>query len=110
MTTTLINRPPLPIVAFIILFVNLGSVPNVDAQTGYYPYVIARGEDRQILRNMPIEERPTRPMHFYGNAVRRSYYGTSMNLFPRNNFNGSLLAPRNTLPVQRGRLFGRRGR
>jgi hypothetical protein len=39
-------------------------------ETGYYPYVIARGMDRQIIRNMPIENRPTRPLHFYGNTVR----------------------------------------
>lgn len=43
--------------------------------TGYYPYVIARGQDRERIRNTPIELRPNRPLHFYGNAVRRRYYG-----------------------------------
>ena len=41
-------------------------------QTGYYPYVIARGQDREIIRSMPIEQRPTRPLHVYGNMVRRN--------------------------------------
>lgn len=43
--------------------------------TGYYPYVFARGNDRQRIRSMPIELRPNRPFHFYGNSVRRRYYG-----------------------------------
>ncbi len=41
--------------------------------SGYYPYVIALPEDRQWIRNTPIELRPTRPLHFYGNRVRQSY-------------------------------------
>lgn len=46
------------------------TTPNA---TGYYPFVIARPQDRQVIRSMPIEQRPTRPMHFYGNRVRKSY-------------------------------------
>ncbi len=45
------------------------------AQTGYYPYVIARPQDRAKIRSTPIEQRPYRPLHFYGNTVRRNYYG-----------------------------------
>lgn len=40
---------------------------------GYYPFVIALPQDRQWLRNTPIEQRPTRPLHIYGNRVRQSY-------------------------------------
>ncbi len=29
---------------------------------------------RSEIRSMPIEARPSRPGHFYGNAVRRNYY------------------------------------
>jgi hypothetical protein len=43
----------------------------------WYPYVIARGQDRQIIENTPIELRPNRPLHFYGNAVRRNYKRSS---------------------------------
>lgn len=48
----------------------------------YYPYTIARPQDRSWIRNLPMEQRPDRPLHFYGNRVRRSYnvqrptYGT----------------------------------
>lgn len=60
-----------------IVFVTFAGVTETaEAQTnGYYPYVIARGQDRQRIRSMPIELRPNRPLHFYGNAVRRRYYG-----------------------------------
>ena len=37
-----------------------------------YPYVIARPEDRQWIRETPIELRPNRPMHFWGNSRRRT--------------------------------------
>lgn len=39
----------------------------------YYPYTIARAEDRTWIRNLPMERRPDRPLHFYGNMVRRAY-------------------------------------
>ena len=38
-----------------------------------YPYVIARPEDRQWIREMPVELRPNRPMHFWGNSRRRTF-------------------------------------
>lgn len=31
--------------------------------------------DRQAIRQMPLLMRPNRPGHFYGNTVRRLYYG-----------------------------------
>ena len=43
-------------------------------ESGWYPYVIARGQDRAVIENTPIELRPNRPFHFYGNSVRRVYY------------------------------------
>lgn len=39
---------------------------------GWYPYVLARGNDREKIKQTPIELRPNRPLHFYGNAVRRA--------------------------------------
>ena len=37
-----------------------------------YPSVIARPEDRQWIREIPVELRPNRPMHFLGNSRRRT--------------------------------------
>ena len=33
--------------------------------------IIVVGKERQRLKNTPIEQRPDRPLHIYGNAVRR---------------------------------------
>ncbi len=38
--------------------------------TNWYPYVIARPADRHWIEATPIDARPNRPLHFYGNAVR----------------------------------------
>ncbi|TWU56508.1 hypothetical protein Poly51_24190 [Rubripirellula tenax] len=51
------------------------------AEPGWSPVIIARGEYRQQIESMPIELRPYRPLHFYGNTVRRNHYhGTPLPL------------------------------
>jgi len=44
------------------------------ARNGWSPVIIARGEYRAQLKSMPIEARPMRPFHFYGNMVRRIHH------------------------------------
>lgn len=51
-----------------------GCAATNAAEPGWAPFVIARGEERQIIRSLPIEQRPYRPLHFYGNTVRRMHY------------------------------------
>ncbi len=36
--------------------------------------IIAFGEQRKQIEATPILERPYRPLHFYGNTVRRRHY------------------------------------
>ena len=36
--------------------------------------LVAQNLTRAEIRSMPIEERPDRPIHFYGNAVRRRHH------------------------------------
>ena len=43
-------------------------------EPAWYPYAIARGQDRVVIENTPMELRPNRPFHFYGNTVRRIHY------------------------------------
>ena len=52
---------------------NAQLLPQLNSGTGYYPFVIALPQDRQRIRSMPIEQRPARPLHFYGNIVRQTY-------------------------------------
>ena len=33
--------------------------------------IVVVGKEREKLKNMPIEKRPNRPLHIYGNTVRR---------------------------------------
>ena len=58
------------LLALVVLPQNLVSA----AEPAWYPYVVARGPDRIAIQNTPMQQRPYRPMHFYGNAVRRSYH------------------------------------
>jgi hypothetical protein len=41
------------------------------ASTGFDPRIIMFGEAREQIQNTPIEQRPYRPLHVYGNTVRR---------------------------------------
>jgi len=64
------------------LFVNphtaTAASPNdataVAKKPGWLPVVVARGELKQQIESTPIVDRPNRPLHFYGNNVRRKYY------------------------------------
>ena len=47
------------------------AIPTARTADNWYPYVIARREDRVWIRNTPINERPSRPMHVWGNTRRK---------------------------------------
>ena len=64
-------------IAFSAVFLGSVVAEPASAQTGFYPYVIARPQDRAKIRSTPIEKRPYRPLHFYGNTVRRNHYGAN---------------------------------
>lgn len=48
--------------------------PAMAAEPGWSPVVLPTGAYRKRIKSMPIHQRPYRPFHFYGNAVRRNYY------------------------------------
>ena len=64
--------------AFILSLGMLSMVPNrvsaASDEPGWLGVIVARGELKQWIDSTPIVERPNRPFHFYGNAVRRQYY------------------------------------
>ena len=49
---------------------------SAEAQ-GFSPKIILRGVERSQVKSMPIEMRPNRPFHIYGNTIRRSYHRQS---------------------------------
>ena len=52
---------------------------SVYAEPGWSGQIIAFGETRNEIRSTDILHRPYRPLHVYGNTVRRRYYhGTAV--------------------------------
>lgn len=48
-------------------------------EPGWSPSVIALGAEREQIRSTDVLHRPYRPLHVYGNTVRRRYYrGTAV--------------------------------
>lgn len=47
------------------------QLPATQSGGSWYPYVVARREDRDWIRNTPIDCRPNRPLHIWGNTRRR---------------------------------------
>lgn len=44
------------------------------SEPGWSPVIIATGPYRDYIQSTPIQMRPYRPLHFYGNTVRRMRY------------------------------------
>jgi hypothetical protein len=50
------------------------SIPPGREEPRWLGVVVARGGLRDEIEATPVLERPYRPLHFYGNTVRRSFY------------------------------------
>jgi hypothetical protein len=44
------------------------------AEPDWRGVIIARGAEREQIESTDILDRPYRPLHFYGNTVRRQHY------------------------------------
>lgn len=53
------------------LAVSLPEPATAASQSGFDPRVVTFGAEREKIKNTPIEKRPNRPLHVYGNTVRR---------------------------------------
>lgn len=58
-------------VAIAALAIPLPESAPAAQSTGFDPRVITFGAEREQIKNTPIEKRPYRPLHVYGNSVRR---------------------------------------
>ncbi|EMI42091.1 putative secreted protein [Rhodopirellula sp. SWK7] len=70
------------IVAAFLLVFSSTDVASA-ASPGWSPVIIATGEYREQIKSLPIEQRPNRPFHFYGNTVRRRHYRGVVTPSPR---------------------------
>lgn len=62
-----------PVVLAALLAAAVASATVEAAGTGFDPRIVTFGESREELRSTPITQRPSRPLHVYGNAVRRRH-------------------------------------
>lgn len=62
------------VAAVAIVFGADSASAQCNGEPGWYPYTFARGSDRARIAETPLLQRPYRPLHFYGNTIRRSYY------------------------------------
>ncbi len=66
------NTSGFAISAFLVLATFVEAAPAALAGSQRFdPRIVVVGKEREKLKNMPIEKRPDRPLHIYGNAVRR---------------------------------------
>lgn len=59
------------LVLLTVFSTSLGGLPAVAANNSFDPRIVVFGDERERIQNTPIEQRPNRPLHFYGNSVRR---------------------------------------
>lgn len=57
-----------------LVLVLLPATVSMADGPGWSPVIIPTGQYRSEIKSMPIHERPYRPLHFYGNTVRRNHY------------------------------------
>ena len=59
---------------FLVLMAGVASESQASPPTGWDRTIILRGQERAVVKATPIEKRPNRPLHVYGNTVRRMEY------------------------------------
>lgn len=57
-----------------LVLLALVTTPGVaPAASSFDPRIVTFGPTREQLKNTPITQRPNRPLHVYGNSVRRRH-------------------------------------
>jgi hypothetical protein len=52
---------------------------RANGEPGWTYGVVRTGQERDAIKSLPVTQRPYRPLHFYGNTVRRMHYrGTAV--------------------------------
>jgi hypothetical protein len=69
------DRVRLLLVALVVsIAFGFASDAKAAPPTGWDSTIILRGQERSVVKSMPIEKRPNRPLHIYGNTIRRMEY------------------------------------
>ena len=57
-----------------LLAAAVAPAPADASGTGFDPRIVTFGETRDQIKSTPITQRPNRPLHVYGNTVRRRHH------------------------------------
>jgi len=60
-------------VACAALLIPLPEPAEAAKQAGFDPRIVTFGAEREQIKSTPIEQRPYRPLHVYGNSIRRRH-------------------------------------
>jgi hypothetical protein len=60
-------------VAIAALAIPLPERAEAAKQAGFDPRIVTFGAEREQIKSTPIEQRPYRPLHVYGNSIRRRH-------------------------------------
>jgi hypothetical protein len=71
------------LITLAIFSVGLFASSAAAQEPGWWGVVVAPQSIRPQIQSTPIIHRPYRPLHFYGNTVRRQYYRGTMLPAPR---------------------------
>ena len=62
---------PMLVALVVAIVLSVASETQASPPTGWDSTIILRGHERAVVKSMPIEQRPNRPLHIYGNSIRR---------------------------------------
>jgi hypothetical protein len=66
-----------------VVAATLTPLPADARSTGFDPRIVTFGDAREEIKSTPITQRPNRPLHFYGNTVRRRHERATTPSSPR---------------------------
>ena len=92
MTSKMVQRSRAIVLMAVIVPVLATGLAAAPRQPGWSNRIIVTGPERAAVRSTPIEMRPYRPLHVYGNTVRRRHYHGG--IMPAQSY----VAPRNAAP------------
>lgn len=61
------------VILMAVMATAFAPLPADARNTGFDPRIVTFGDARDEIKATPITERPYRPMHVYGNTVRRRH-------------------------------------
>jgi len=72
-TTPTLMRTIMLVAVMAVIAATVAPLPADARTTGFDPRIVTFGDAREDIKSTPITERPYRPMHVYGNTVRRRH-------------------------------------